>query len=193
MIYLDLLKKRNLSLIWLTGTVMIDDVIQNVRWNLEKSRSTSSFNKIIKRWREDALFLMYVWHVSMKIWINIQSFSCKMHSGGLFLPSNTLSMSENMMTSSNGNIFRVTGHLCGDFTGHRWIPAQRPVTQGIAVFFDLNARLSKQSWGWWFETPSHPLWRHNNEASDLVRHFAKVCWTCNSNLSIAKKYAFLAV
>ena len=27
-----------------------------------------------------------------------------------------------MMTPSNGNIFRVTGHLCGKFTGHRWIP-----------------------------------------------------------------------
>ena len=27
-----------------------------------------------------------------------------------------------MMTSSNGNIFRVTGHLCGEFIGHRWIP-----------------------------------------------------------------------
>ena len=26
------------------------------------------------------------------------------------------------MTSSNGNIFRVTGHLCGEFTGHWWIP-----------------------------------------------------------------------
>ena len=24
-----------------------------------------------------------------------------------------------MMTSSNGSIFRVTGHLCGEFTGHR--------------------------------------------------------------------------
>ena len=27
-----------------------------------------------------------------------------------------------MMTSSKGNIFRVTGHLCGEFTGSRWIP-----------------------------------------------------------------------
>ena len=27
-----------------------------------------------------------------------------------------------MMTSSNGNIFRVTGHLCGD----RWIPLTKP-------------------------------------------------------------------
>ena len=33
----------------------------------------------------------------------------------------------------------------GEFTGHR-----------------LNERLSKQSWGWWFETPSRPLWRHCN-------------------------------
>ena len=27
-----------------------------------------------------------------------------------------------MMTSSNGNISRVTGPLCGEFAGHRWIP-----------------------------------------------------------------------
>ena len=27
-----------------------------------------------------------------------------------------------MMTSTNGNIFRFTGILCGEFTGHRWIP-----------------------------------------------------------------------
>ena len=27
-----------------------------------------------------------------------------------------------MMTSSNESIFRVTGHLCGEFTGPRWIP-----------------------------------------------------------------------
>ena len=27
-----------------------------------------------------------------------------------------------MMTSSNKNIFRVSGHLCGEFTGHQWSP-----------------------------------------------------------------------
>ena len=27
-----------------------------------------------------------------------------------------------MMTSSNGNLFRVTGPLCGEFTGLQWIP-----------------------------------------------------------------------
>ena len=26
------------------------------------------------------------------------------------------------MTTSNGNIFRVTGPLWGESTGHRWIP-----------------------------------------------------------------------
>ena len=69
-----------------------------------------------------------------------------------------------MMTSSNGNIFRVTGHLCGEF------PAQRPVTRSFDVFFDLrlNKWLSKQPWGWWFETPSHPLWRHCNGDQKLI-------------------------
>ena len=42
-----------------------------------------------------------------------------------------------MMTSSNGNIFRVTGHLCGEFAGHLWIPSQMPVTRLFYVFFDL--------------------------------------------------------
>ena len=42
--------------------------------------------------------------------------------------------------------------------------AQRPITRSFDVFFDLrlNKRLGKQSWGWWFETPSRSLWRHCN-------------------------------
>ena len=39
------------------------------------------------------------------------------------------------MTSSNGNIFRVTDHLCGEFTGPGELPAQRPVTRRFDVFF----------------------------------------------------------
>ena len=72
----------------------------------------------------------------------------------------------------NGNIFRVTGHLCGEFTGPRWIPRTKPVARSFHVFFDLhlNKRLSKQSWGWWFETLSHPLWRHCN--ASLVQMIA---------------------
>ena len=44
-------------------------------------------------------------------------------------------------------------------------PKQRPAARSFDVFFDLrlNKRLSKQSWGWWFETPSRSLWHHCNE------------------------------
>ena len=69
-----------------------------------------------------------------------------------------------MMTSSNGNIFRVTGSLCGEFTGHGELPSQRPVTPSFGVFFDLrlNKRLSKKWRDWLFETTSRSLWRHCN-------------------------------
>ena len=85
-----------------------------------------------------------------------------------------------MMTSSNGNIFRVTGPLCGEFTGPGEFPTQRPVTWSFDVFFDLrlNKWLSKQPWGWWFETPSWSLWRHRN---DVITHPCP-----NSNDSLAK-------
>ena len=34
----------------------------------------------------------------------------------------------------------------------------------FSLIFALNKRLSKQSWGWWFETPSRSLWRHCNDS-----------------------------
>ena len=68
----------------------------------------------------------------------------------------------NILTSSNGNIFGVTGPLWGEFTGHH---AQRPVTQSFDVFFDLhlNKLLSKPWRRWWIETSLRPLWRHCND------------------------------
>ena len=49
-------------------------------------------------------------------------------------------------------------------------PTKRPVTQSFDVLFDLclNKRLNKQSWGWWFETPLHPLWRYRNDQTVLL-------------------------
>ena len=78
-----------------------------------------------------------------------------------------------MITSSNGKIFRVTGPLCGEFTGHRWIPLVRPVTQSFDVLFDLclNKRLSKQSQHRWFEKPSRSLWRRCNGKSYISYDF----------------------
>ena len=55
-----------------------------------------------------------------------------------------------------------------------------PVTRSFDVYFDLrpDKRLSKQSWGWWFETLSHSLWRHRNGVvftHDL--HSCPINWT----------------
>ena len=72
-----------------------------------------------------------------------------------------------MMTSSNGNMFYVTGPLCGEFTGHRWIPCTKASGAKLWCFLwsapGMNKRLGKQLRDWWFETPSRILWRHCNE------------------------------
>ena len=62
--------------------------------------------------------------------------------------------------------FRVTGPLCGEFTGHRRILLTKASSAELwCNFFDLqlNKRLSKQSRRRWLETPSRWLWRHCNE------------------------------
>ena len=78
---------------------------------------------------------------------------------------NLLSSLSFMMTSSNGNAFRVTGPLCGKFTGRRWIPLTKASDAELWCFFylRLNKRFSRQSWGWWFDMPSCSLWRHCND------------------------------
>ena len=65
-----------------------------------------------------------------------------------------------MMMSSNGNLVGnspVTGE----------VPSQRPVTRSfdVSLICALNTRLSKQSWGWSFETPSRSLWSYFNVLS----------------------------
>ena len=62
-----------------------------------------------------------------------------------------------MMTSSNGNIFRVTGPLCGEFTGHRWIPC----TKASDAEFDVLLIFA------WING-----WVNNRVAGDLRRHHA---------------------
>ena len=79
----------------------------------------------------------WCWDMGCLLWV-------RTHDNGT-----RLYLSRYMMTSSNGNIFCVTGPLCGEFTGHGEFPAQRPVTRSFVIFFDLrpNLRLSKQSGG----------------------------------------------
>ena len=63
--------------------------------------------------------------------------------------------STRMMTSLDGNIFRVTGHLCGEFIGHRWIP-HKGQWRGALMFSLICARING--------------WVNNREAGDLRRH-----------------------
>ena len=71
---------------------------------------------------------------------------------------------QSLMTSSNGNIFRVIGLLCGEFTGHRWIPQTKANDAELWCFlwFALETTVEKQWKRRWFETPSRSLWRHCN-------------------------------
>ena len=62
------------------------------------------------------------------------------------------------MTSSNGNISRVTGHLCGEFTGPRWIPRTKGQWRGALMFSLIYARIKG--------------WVNTGEAGDLRRHHA---------------------
>ena len=61
-----------------------------------------------------------------------------------------------MMTSSNGNIFRVTGHLRREFTGPRWIPRTKASDAEI--------------WYFLWSAPEWTIEINNREASDLRRH-----------------------
>ena len=61
-----------------------------------------------------------------------------------------------MMTSSNGNIFRATGPLCGELTGHRWIPHTKGQWRR-ALRFSLIC--------FWIND-----WVNNRKAGDLRRH-----------------------
>ena len=83
---------------------------------------------------------------------------------GPFVSTSTLWA--DMMTSSNGNNFRVTRPLCEWFNVHWWIPLTKACDAELWCFrWCLNKRLSKQSRSWWFDTPSRSLWRHCNEKS----------------------------
>ena len=61
-----------------------------------------------------------------------------------------------MMTSSNGNISRVTSILCGEFTGQRSIPPHKDQWRGTLMFSLICAWISG--------------WVNNREAGDLKRH-----------------------
>ena len=57
-----------------------------------------------------------------------------------------------IMTSSNGNIFHVTGPWLGEFTSHRWIHHTKPVTRSFDVFLIFawtNVSINNRTAGDW--------------------------------------------
>ena len=58
-----------------------------------------------------------------------------------------------MMTSSNGNIFRTTGPLWGDSTGDGWIPHTKTSNAELSCFLYAPEQTVEQTW--------NSLWRHH--------------------------------
>ena len=87
-----------------------------------------------------------------------------------------------MITSSTGNIVDVTDPLCGNSPVTAEFPSQGLVTRSFDFFFDLrlSRRLSKQSWGWWFEMPSRSLWHHCNVMLRGKKKHPPVWLDCNA-------------
>ena len=92
------------------------------------------------------------------------------------------------------DIFSALLALCaGNSPVSGEFPCQRPVTRSFDAFFDLrlNKRLSKQSRGWWSETPPRSLWRQCNEMSRIsvtlqapwvaIYCISICCWGISSN------------
>ena len=78
-----------------------------------------------------------------------------------------------MMTSSNGNVFHVTGPLWGESTGERWIPLTKANAAELWCFLWSASEkiLSRQSRCRWFEKPSRSLWYHcNADSTWLIIH-----------------------
>ena len=84
-----------------------------------------------------------------------------------------------MMTSSNGNIFRVSGSLCREFTGHRWIPCTKASAVG--------------DWTWLLKIPFGP-WKIRQFRLKLSvgGYFPMFFWnTLQYHLTISTRFYYI--
>ena len=87
--------------------------------------------------------------------LNVLEFSKSVARESLFDFFTSLPCS-NITWWRHGNIFRVTGPLCGEFTGHRWIP--------------LTKASDAELWCFLWSAPWINGWVNNREAGDLRHH-----------------------
>ena len=112
---------------------------------------------------------IFITGLHQRLWYNLEGFGIKSVTITQMQSKNcvydywdVLQSPIEIMTTSNGNIFRITGPLWQESTGDRWIPFTRVNNADFDVFCNvrLNKRFSKQSKRRWFDTPSRSLWRY---------------------------------
>ena len=99
-----------------------------------------------------------------------------------------------MMTSLKGNIFRVTGHLCGEFTG-KHLPRNWPFVQGIHRSPVNSPHKGQRRGALMFSLICVSIngWVNNREAGDLRRYHAHYDVTVmNDNFDIQTLHTYEA-
>ena len=135
--------------------IAVDDI---TAWNIEAFMgqwSEASLVYIMALRRTSLLSMAQPGTTNNEIWIKIQNSSfknslenvvCKLVAilcrpqcvnKGFWTPTLWF-----MVTSWNGNIFRITGPLCGEFTGLRWIPHTKASDAELSCFFFIGALLN---------------------------------------------------
>ena len=77
--------------------------------------------------------------------------------------NSVLVMSLTIMTSSNRNIFRVTGPLCGKFIGPRWSPPRKGQWRGALMFSLICVWING-----WVNNREAGDWRRNRVHYDVT-------------------------
>ena len=127
----------------LSGYVTDADVymaidLSNLNLNLESSNDRSWVTCMTPRSNETC-FMLDTTYIKLRLGrIYVSSGAClkkpQRCDTYVSIYTNTYSKFQTMMTSPNGNIFRVTGHLCGEFTGPRWISYTKPSNAELWFF-----------------------------------------------------------
>ena len=116
---------RRQAIIWINAGILLIGPLGTNFSEISIEILTFSFTKMrlkvsSAKWRPfclglNVLILKHSRYISHRSRMNKNSKLCSYHG---FLGIETYTM----MTSSNGYVFHVTGPLCGEFTGHQWIP-----------------------------------------------------------------------
>ena len=144
-------------------TLNIQDDQLMINWDMHIWNMSYKFpfkimvNDYASLWRQNSeIFFYFEYEISLTISAYDDLQSRNIHRGIRFALLGEIN--NVMMTSSNGNIFRVTGHLRGEFTGHRWIPRTKASVAKLWCFLLICTWINASV--------------HNREAGDLRRHRA---------------------